>query len=66
MKNLHTYAVVALLLCWTGQSFAQDLEPRRWTQMPIGLNFMGIGIGHIEGDIFFVLVAGFLTTIAVF
>jgi len=53
MKNLHPFAVVALLLCWAGQSFAQDLEPRRWTQMPTGLNFMGIGIGHIEGDIFF-------------
>ena len=41
------------MLCWAGQSFAQDLEPRRWAQMPVGLNFAGIGIGHIEGDILF-------------
>ncbi len=48
-----TFVIFALLFCWTGQSFAQDLEPRRWTQMPTGLNFIGIGIGHIEGDIIF-------------
>ena len=41
------------LLGWSGQLVAQDLEPRRWTQMPTGLNFTGIGIGHTEGDIFF-------------
>lgn len=53
-KNLtRTFVIFALLFCWTGQSFAQDLEPRRWTQMPTGLNFIGIGIGHIEGDIIF-------------
>jgi len=45
--------ILVLALCWANQSFAQDLEPRRWTQMPTGMNFMGIGIGHIEGDIFF-------------
>jgi len=32
---------------------AQDLEPRRWSQMPSGLNFAGIGYGYIDGDIFF-------------
>ncbi len=46
-------AILALVLCWAGQTFAQDLEPRRWSQMPTGINFAGIGIGHIEGDIFF-------------
>ncbi len=45
--------ILALAFCWTGQTFAQDLEPRRWSQMPTGINFAGIGIGHIEGDIFF-------------
>ena len=52
-NKLSSLAILALLFCWTGQSFAQDLEPRRWTQMPTGLNFVGVGIGHIEGDIFF-------------
>ena len=24
---------------------AQDLEPRRWSQLPTGVNFFGAGIG---------------------
>ena len=47
------FAILVLMFCWAGQLFAQDLEPRRWTQMPTGRTFVGIGIGHIEGDIFF-------------
>ena len=30
---------------------AQDLEPRRWSQLPTGVNFFGAGIGYSEGDI---------------
>ena len=50
---LRSIILLALMFCWSGQLFAQDLEPRRWTQMPTGLNFAGIGIGHTEGDILF-------------
>ena len=32
---------------------AQDLEPRRWSHLPIGLNVVGAGTGRSEGDIFF-------------
>ena len=31
---------------------AQDLEPRRWSQLPTGINFVGIGLAYSEGDIF--------------
>lgn len=34
-------------------SFAQDTEPRRWTQIPTGINFSGGGYAYIDGDIFF-------------
>jgi hypothetical protein len=53
MMVLRSSILLALMFCWSGQLFAQDLEPRRWTQMPTGLNFAGIGIGHTEGDILF-------------
>jgi len=53
MMVLRPIILLALMFCWSGQLFAQDLEPRRWTQMPTGLNFAGIGIGHTEGDILF-------------
>lgn len=31
---------------------AQDLEPRRWSQLPTGINFVGVGLAYSEGDIF--------------
>ncbi len=53
-KNI-VLAVFVLLLMFINMNsaFAQDLEPRRWTQMPTGLNFVGIGYGYIDGDITF-------------
>jgi hypothetical protein len=45
--------VLLFLLCGLNSAGAQDLEPRRWSQMPTGLNFLGIGYGYIDGDIFF-------------
>jgi Putative MetA-pathway of phenol degradation len=32
---------------------AQDIEPRRWSHLPIGANFGGIGYGFSTGDITF-------------
>ena len=32
---------------------AQDLEPRRWSHLPTGLNVIGIGTGWTDGDILF-------------
>lgn len=34
-------------------AFAQQLEPRRWTHLPVGANFAGIGYLYTEKDIFF-------------
>jgi len=45
--------VLLFLLCGLNNVNAQDLEPRRWSQMPTGLNFLGIGYGYTDGDIFF-------------
>ena len=45
--------MLLLVFCWSVPSFAQDLEPRRWSHMPTGLNFAGIGYGYTDGDIFF-------------
>ena len=42
-----------LIYCWAGVSFAQDTEPRRWAQIPTGVNFFGMGYNYSEGDIFF-------------
>lgn len=45
------------LLLWlaiaAGPLLAQDLEPRRWSHLPTGLNVAGLGGGWTDGDIFF-------------
>ena len=53
LSHMPVLLMLLLISCWVNTSFAQDLEPRRWSQMPTGLNFGGIGYGYIDGDIFF-------------
>jgi hypothetical protein len=31
---------------------AQDIEPRRWSHLPLGGNFAGVAYAYTEGDIF--------------
>jgi hypothetical protein len=54
MNTLPARTVTLLLvLCSSFEvSFAQDLEPRRWSQLPTGVNFVGVGLAHSTGDIF--------------
>lgn len=51
-NRIALFIIVLLTICWSGVSIAQDLEPRRWSQIPTGMNFAGVGYGYIEGDIF--------------
>jgi hypothetical protein len=46
---------ILLLLCGlvSRPVSAQDLEPRRWSHLPTGLNVIGIGVGGTAGDILF-------------
>jgi hypothetical protein len=46
--------VLATMLCLLAvECLAQDLEPRRWSHLPSGLNVFGVGTGRTDGDIFF-------------
>jgi hypothetical protein len=42
-----------LCLGASGKAAAQDLEPRRWTPLPAGLNVVGAGYAATRGDVFF-------------
>ena len=42
-----------LTFFWANVSFAQDTEPRRWAQIPTGVNFVGLGYHYTDGDISF-------------
>jgi len=44
--------LVLLFLVACSSAQAQDLEPRRWGQLPTGLNVIGVGVSHTNGDVF--------------
>ena len=47
-KCIFTLAGFAL----AGSAFSQDIEPRRWSHLPLGGNFGGLAYAYTEGDIF--------------
>jgi hypothetical protein len=42
---------VLLMLLFSGPVAAQDIEPRRWTHLPVGMNVLGAGGIYTDGDI---------------
>jgi len=48
-----TLLALGFLVMPLGQAFGQDIEPRRWTPLPLGLNVIGAGYGRVQGDVFF-------------
>jgi len=48
-----TVFAVCLSFGLSGQACAQDLEPRRWTPLPPGMNVVGAGYAYSSGDVFF-------------
>ncbi len=51
--SLRRLVLLALLLGGAGTALAQDLEPRSFSQAPIGMNFAVISLGHASGDMLF-------------
>ena len=43
--------ITAFLVCQN--TFSQDVEPRRWTPIPLGTNILGAGYSFTSGDVFF-------------
>jgi hypothetical protein len=53
-RRTRTLAVgLAILGLFPAETRAQDMEPRRWSHLPTGLNIAGAGLVATEGDIFF-------------
>jgi hypothetical protein len=53
LKNLCRWCLcVFLILKLPFLCLAQELEPRRWSHLPIGTNFVGGGYAYTEADIF--------------
>ena len=51
--NRFICCVICAYLLPLGHANGQDLEPRRWTAMPLGVSVIGAGYGKTTGDIFF-------------
>ncbi len=50
-RNRLIIAVIAILIL--GQATAQDLDPRRYTNIPVGQNFLALAFSYSEGDVNF-------------
>lgn len=48
-----TFLGLGILLVPANDARAQDLESRRWSHLPIGMNILGTGVMATDGDIFF-------------
>jgi hypothetical protein len=54
MKTIIAFLSVGLCALILSQPCrAQDIEPRRWSHLPLGSNFGGVAYAYTEGDIFF-------------
>jgi len=53
MNKNACFMFLGLSLMCLNNAAAQDLEPRRWTVLPAGLNVVGTGYSRIEGDVSF-------------
>jgi hypothetical protein len=54
--NLISHVFFALLiqsLCCINLVYSQDVEPRRWSSLPIESNIIGVGHGYTTGDVSF-------------
>jgi len=49
----YIFLILCLLSLFSSKVFAQDIEPRRWTPLPLKSNFVGVGYGYTNGKIFF-------------
>jgi hypothetical protein len=53
MMKIVLFIVLCSLLLLLEQAFAQDIEPRRWTPLPMETYVIGIGYADTSGDLFF-------------
>ena len=48
-----SWRALLALVCAPSFCTAQDLEPRRWTHLPVGTNVLGVGYAFTSGDLGF-------------
>lgn len=52
-KAIIKMILFCVMLCLATFSFGQDIEPRRWSPLPLKTNVLAVGYAHTSGDIIF-------------
>ena len=53
LSRIRFYAITCLLvLPWASPLDAQQLEPRRWSHLPVGAQFISLAYLYTDGEIF--------------
>jgi len=47
------FTFLVLSLCCTNSLYSQDVEPRRWSSLPLETKIIGAGYGYTSGDVSF-------------
>lgn len=58
VPSLLKYILFCGVLFYLPNCYTQDVEPRRWSSLPLGINAIGAGYGYTSGDVFFDPVLG--------
>lgn len=53
LPGMSTWLAFLALIGVSSSAVAQDLEPRRWTQLPVGTSFVAAGYSYSTGDLAF-------------
>lgn len=53
LKNITCSILLLITYCIVNSAIAQDIEPRRWTPIPLDLQIIGVGYVKSSGDITF-------------
>ena len=52
-QSIQLVVFILFLFGYSNSVFSQDIEPRRWTPMPLGVHVIGLGYGFQSGTLYF-------------
>lgn len=55
---IHKSILICFVMLYLQQGYTQDVEPRRWSSIPLGVNVIAAGYAFTSGDVFFDPVLG--------
>ncbi|WP_297797421.1 transporter [uncultured Eudoraea sp.] len=50
---IHKSILIGFAILYFHQAYSQDIEPRRWSSIPLGTNIIAAGYAYTSGEVFF-------------